>query len=417
MAFHNSHEAERQLDAVMHRGQWAQALKLIDEWRAMEPWRTELLLRKAQVLRALQRYDQGLAAVREYRLHKPAAADMAFLEAEFLLELHLTAEARSLLDRLPPEIRLSARAEYYRGKVHLARKETTAGLQALWNAYRREPGFNRALVEWATVAQHHLGKWRVRRQLRELLADHPGNPMVAISVGLALKAVDERRGRSILRSAAEQYPEFTPAVSQRAESNLPAVTGSTGTTPEASDAYRIASEQILTGHFHEALDAYYRAVREDPACMPLLAPQVAEMLVDELVRPEEARLLLEEALNRTPTDYRLHVSYTKVFLQLEFAEEALSSANCALELAPETEKPTVLVLRALAYVLTDERSLAVADLSNAIARLPEVRGLIRAEPRLRPLARDQRFRALMADYAPPTTPRVWDKVWAWIVGL
>ena len=123
-----------------------------------------------------------------------------------------------------------------------------------------------------------------------------------------------------------------------------------------------------------------------------------------LVRPEEARLLLEDALRREPTDYRLHLSYTKVFLHLGFGEEALSAANCALALAPEEEKSIALAQRATAYLLLGRREQAEQDLHAAMTRLPEVRDLITQDPTLHPLLRDRRFRALLSitDRPPPS---------------
>ncbi|HEY3416110.1 MAG TPA: hypothetical protein VGM23_04410, partial [Armatimonadota bacterium] len=206
MAQHDPYDAEMHLNTLMHRGQWAQALTLVDEWLGREPQRTELLLRKAQILRALQRYEQGLAALREYRTHR-AAIDLAFQEVEFLLGLGRTTEALDTLEALPPEQKHSAHGQYCRGRVLLARKNIRAGLQALWNAYSQQPGYNRALVDWAASAQHYYGKRHVRRQLQALLAKHGGDPSIAISVGLALNLVDSRYGGNILRYAVDRYPE------------------------------------------------------------------------------------------------------------------------------------------------------------------------------------------------------------------
>ena len=101
MPFHDAFEAESQLNALLHRARWEQALKTLDEWLAVEPWRTELLLRKAQLFRIVHRYEQGLAAVRAYRAQGANAGDLAFLEVEFLLALRRTDEAMRVLDALP----------------------------------------------------------------------------------------------------------------------------------------------------------------------------------------------------------------------------------------------------------------------------------------------------------------------------
>ncbi|MHB9023779.1 MAG: TPR end-of-group domain-containing protein [Armatimonadota bacterium] len=414
MAQHDAYNAEMHLNSLMHRGQWAQALALVEEWLAREPLRAELLLRKAQILRALQRFEQGLAALREYRAQRAAAVDLAFQEVDFLLGLGRTTEALETLEGLPPEQKRSAHGEYCRGRVLLARKNVRAGLQALWSAYARQPGFNRALVEWAATAQRYYGKRHVRRQLQALLARHGGDPTVAISVGLALNLVDSRYGGDILRYAVERYPEFASTGTHHAigAPRSPETLSNSGVT----DDYRIASEHILTGRYPEALDAYYQVVEKDPVWMPLLAPMVAEVLIDELMRPEDARMLLEEALRQVPTDYRLHMSYTRVFLRLGFAEEAISSAKCAMELVPEPEKPVAMVQRAGAYMLAKQRELAIADLVAAVSTSPEARSLIRAEATLRPLARDPRFRILMADHAQPPAEGFWRRVWHRISG-
>lgn len=397
MPFHDAYEAESQLNALLHRARWDQALKTLDDWLDVEPWRTELLLRKAQLFRALHRYEQGLASVRAYRAAKANAGDLAFLEVEFLLALRRTDEALRVLDSLPAGQAACAQAAYYRGRVQLANHDILGGLQQLWNAYQQEPGFNRALIEWASVAMRYYGRWWVRRQLTHLQAQQQDNPTIAVSVGLALNMVDSRHGQHQLRRAVERYTDYVPAP-PRGEGRRKPVSPPEGATRAqgAADAYRHVSEQLLAGHFGPGLDAYYHAITADPTWTSVLAPLVAEVLVDELVRPEEARLLLEDALRREPTDYRLHLSYTKVFLHLGFGEEALSSANCALALAPEDEKSIALAQRATAQLLQGRRDLAEQDLHAALSRLPELRDLITQDASLHPLLRDRRFRTLLA---------------------
>lgn len=416
MSFHDAFNAELQLNTLIHRGRWDQALAALDEWLITEPWRTELLLRKAQLLRALHRYEQGLGVIREYRIHKPTAGDVAFLEAEFLLEMGQVKEAVRVLEGLPDGQRETALASYYRGRVQLARHEVLAGLQNLWNAYQREPGFNRALLEWATVAMGYYGKRWVRRHLEALLTRQRNNPTIAVSVGLALNMVDSRYGQPLLRHAVERYADDTPTFSRRTGGQKPPVPPQQlpGVHGAAAEAYRAVSEQLLAGHFEAGIVAYYRAVSTDPSWMPVLAPLAAEVLVDDLVRPEEARLLLEDAMKREPTDYRLHLSYTKVFLRLGFGEEALSSAGCALALSPEAERPIALVQRAAAHLLLNQHQLALADLQSAVTSLPDVRDLVQQEPCLRPLLQDRRLRALLG--SPSGAPSFWTQLKRWLLG-
>ena len=413
MPFHDAYNAEVQLYTLMHRGRWEQALAALDEWLVTEPWRAELLLRKALLYRVLHRYERGLAAIRAYQTMKPSAEDIVFLEVEFLLEMEKTAEALSVLDGLSTTQRSTAKAAYYRGRVHLARHEVEEGLYYLWTAYQREPGFNRALTEWASTAMQYYGKWVVRRELTKLLAEQRGDPTISVSVGLALNMVDSRYGQQLLRRAVERYNDDVPAALRhlRRKSALPA---DNTTQAKPADACSMVSEQLLAGHFESGVAAYYNVVSTDPSWMSVLAPLAAEVLVDELVRPEEARLLLEDALRREPTDYRLHLSYTRVFLKLGFGEEALSSANCALALAPETEKPLALVQRAQAYLLLKDRHAAFEDLERAITRMPDARDIINQEPSLRPLAKDRRFRDLLNGKSTP--PTLWERTVRWLLG-
>ncbi|HEY3376028.1 MAG TPA: hypothetical protein VGL77_00915 [Armatimonadota bacterium] len=415
MPFHDAYDAELQLTTLLHHGRWEQALAAIDAWLVTEPAHTELLLRKAQLLRQLHRYEQGLAAVRIYRMNRPAVDDLAFLEVAFLLELGQWPEAKRVLDALPATQRSTAQAAYYLGLVLLGQHDVLGGLQHLWMAYGREPGFNRALLQWASVAMQYYGKWWVRRQLQELLLQRRDDPTIGVSVGLALNVVDSRYGQHLLRRAVERYTDFVPtAIRRLRRKSVAPGDGITGTPSGGQDAYRTVNEELLAGHFLPGIDAYYRAVSADPSWTPVLAPLVAEVLVDELVRPEEARVLLEDALRREPTDYRLHLCYTKVFLKLGFGEEAFSSANCALALAPDTEKALALVQRAGAHLLLKERKLALQDLQSAVARMPDARALLSQEPSLRPLARDRQFRALLTGHdAPPTR---WERFVQWLVG-
>ena len=92
----------------------------------------------------------------------------------------------------------------------------------------------------------------------------------------------------------------------------------------------------------------------------------------------------------------------------------MSSANCVLALAPESERPVALVLRAGAYTLLKNRDRALQDLSTAVARLPEVRGLLRSERSLRPLLRDPRFRGIWQE--PQARRPWWLSAWRWLVG-
>ena len=180
------------------------------------------------------------------------------------------------------------------------------------------------------------------------------------------------------------------------------------------DIYRAASDHILAGRHRQALAAYTEAVQQNPAVMPILAPLMAEMLTDELSRPEEARRVLEEALRHYAHDYRLHLSYARVFLHLGFGEEAVSAVNCALALAPEAEKAMVLVQRAAAHLLVKDRDRALADLAGAIGRSPDIREVIRTERFLRSLARNARFKALVDDPDPRGT--IWQQIKRWIIG-
>ncbi len=408
MSAHDAYDVELRLYMYMHRGQWSQALYAVDEWLGREPWRTELLLRRAQILRALHRYEQGLLAVREYRT-RTANGDVVYQEVEFLLALNRAEEALRLLDTLPGEQRDGARGLHSRGRVLLALRRVSEALEAFWSAFQREPGFHRALVEWTAAAVAASGKWWVRRQLDQLLADHAQNPAVLVSVGLALATIDPHRGHEVLRQTLERYPLYASAANTRAARDL-------GEMRYGNDQeiYRTASEHILAGRYRQAVAAYEQAVKSNPAWRSVLAPLVAEMLVDELERPEEARRLLEEALRADATDYRLHLSHTRVFLHLGFGEEALSAANCALALAPESERGSVLVQRASAHLLLHDSERALADLAGAVSRTPEVRGLMRNERFLRPLARHPRFRALIADPDPRGT--VWQQIWKWLMG-
>lgn len=408
MSFHDPYDAELHVDTLIHRGQWPQALAAIDEWQTQEPWRTALLLRKAQVLRALQLYEQGLAAVREYRQQRPATVEVIYHEVEFLLELGRTTEAMTLMGQVPPDQRQTALHLYYRGRVLLARREVAAGLRELWDAHEREPKFHRALLEWTTTAVRHQGKWRVRRQLQELLRRRGHDPATAISIGLALSALDDRRGRSLLRSVADRYP-------------APAVATHRRETPSrdsrgAQDAYREVSEEILAGRYQQAIARYHSAEQEAAAWTPLMAPQVAEILTEVLVRPEEARRVLEEALRRDPLSFRLHAAYTKVFMCLGFVEEALSSANCALALAPDSEKAIARIQRAAALVQVKQYDRAIVDLMSAVNRLPEARALIRGDEAFRPLARDARFKGLLGTEGTTTQPTLWAKFVRWLIG-
>ena len=414
MPYHDAFEAESQLNALLHRARWEQALKTLDDWLVVEPWRTELLLRKAQLFRALHRYEQGLAAVRAYRAKKADAGDLAFLEVEFLLALRRTDEAMSVLDALPVGQAQCAQAAFYRGRVLLERHEILSGLQHLWNAYQQEPGYNRALIAWASVAIRYYGRWWVRRQLAHLQAQRQDNPTIAVSVGLALNMIDSRHGQHLLRRAVERYTDDVPSpMQQERRKPVPPQEGA-ARAEGAAEAYRHVSEQLLAGHFGPGLDAYYHAISADPSWTSVLAPLVAEVLVDELVRPEEARLLLEDALRREPTDYRLHLSYTKVFLHLGFGEEALSAANCALVLAPEEEKSIALAQRATAHLLLGQRDPAEQDLRAALTRLPEVRDLITEEPTLHPLLRERRFRSLLSISEEPFS--LWQRIKRWWSG-
>lgn len=413
MPFHDAFEAELQLNTLVHRGRWEQALAAIDAWIGRDPGRTELLLRKAQIYRLLEKYEQGLAAVRQYRALKPDADEVVFLEVDFLLAIGLWADATRVLDSLPNTQRESAQACYYRGKALLAQRKIAPGLQQLWLAYQREPGFNRALLEWAVTAVRHYGKWWTRRQLEELLAKERRNGTLAVSVGLAINMVDSRYGQSLLRRAVDSHADFDPAFARR-KTRKPGAPVDGQKNAQEVDAYRIVSEQLLGGHYKRGIDAYYQAVNADPSWLPVLAPLVAEVLVDELVRPEEARVLLEDAMRREPTDYRLHLSYTKVFLQLGFGEEARSSANCALALAPEEEKALALVQRACAYLLLKERDLALRDVQSALGRMPEIRHLVTQEPNLRILLRDRRLRGLLI--GPESPLNFWERAKRWVLG-
>lgn len=410
----DSRDSEQHIKALMYRGQWADVLVTIDEWLTREPWRTELLLRKAQALRALQRDAQGLAAVREYRRHRPDDHDIAFQEIEILLALGQVAAGQAVLDDLPETQRTAARGEYYQGRVMLARREFTAGLQALWRAYHREPSFNRALVDWATAATRQYGKMRVKQRLEALLVAHANHPAVAVSVGLALATIDTRRGRTVLRHAVKRHPDYAPTVMRLVEYDLPDLADAHARTMGTRSDYRLVCEHLLAGHLHEAVETYYRAVKQDPVWMPLLAPVMAELLTDELLRPEDARQLLEEALRQAPTDYRLHLGYVRVLLRLHQGEEALSAANCGLAQMPEAEQAVMLVFRAAAYTMVHQRDRARADLTEALTRMPEARGLIHTEHCLRPLSRDPRFRAVMNGRA--CQPAPWERLWRWLVG-
>jgi tetratricopeptide (TPR) repeat protein len=409
----NAYDAELQLNTLLLRGRWEQALARIDAWIVTEPARADLWLRKAQLFLALHRAEQGLLAIRQYRALQPDAAGVTFLEVECLLESGHPGEALTLLDGLPASERTSAQGMYFRGRVCLARNEVPAALRHFWAAYQHEPGFNRALLEWAALAMRYLGKWWVRRQLSALQARQQDNPTIAVSVGLALNMMDSRYGQRFLRRAVERYNDFVPTIARPPRSkSATMVEGTKGAGGEA-DAFCAVNEQLLAGHFGVALDAYYKAVARDPSWMPVLAPLVAEGLVNELVRPEEARLLLEDALRKEPTDYRLHLSYTKVFLHLGFGEEALSSANCALALAPETDRAIALVQRACAHLLLKERERAREDLERAVAQMPEARDLIRQEPSLRLLLHDRRLNRMLAEQP---NLHLWGQVKRWLLG-
>lgn len=408
MSFREPYDAELHLDTLIHRGQWPQALAAIDEGLTQEPWRAELLLRKAQVLRALQLFEQGLVVIRAYRAQRAAADEVVYQEVEFLLDLGRTAEALELVEHVSREQQKTSLHIYYRGRVLLARNEVAAGLQELWRSHECEPGFHRALIDWTKMAVRYQGRWRVRRQLQQLLARRGHDPATAISVGLALSMLDDRHGRSILRHAVDRYPEYVSASRQRASSHRE--------QKRAEETYRAVSEQILAGRYQQAIAMFDTAVREEPVWMPVLAPLVAEILTDVLVRPEEARRLLEEAMRREPENYRLHSAYTKVFMRLGFVEEALSSANCALALSPDAEKAIARIQRAAALVQARQFDRAIVDLMSAVNRLPEARGLIRAELALRPLARDARFRALLGTDGTTTQPSMWSKILRWLIG-
>jgi len=410
MPFHDPHEAELQLDTYIRRGQWSQAVETIDAWLAKEPRRTELFLRKAQVFRALGRHEQGLAAVRAYRTAQDVdAGDAVFLEVDFLLALGRTNDAMQVIDQLDGETRASAQGEFYRGRVLVARNDLLSGLRALWAAHEHEPGFHRALLEWTAAAMRYYGKRRVRRQLEALLAQRANDPSVEISVGLALTVLDDRHARSILRNAVERYPV------QSRPARLPDM-AVRGDSAAVRDPYRVINEKICTGHYRQALDVYYQVVEDDPTWLTVLAPFVAEVLVDEVARPEEARVLLEDALRRDTLNHRLHFSYTKVFLQLGFGEEALSSANCALELAPESEKPIARLQRACACVLLNLDDRAVIDLMSAVGQMPELRERLSTVKGLRPLAHDARFRALAGGDQQVAPPSRWERVRLWLYG-
>lgn len=413
MPFHNAFDAESQINTMIRLGEWEKAITAIDDWLHADPERVELYLRKAQLYRQLKRYELGLQAVREYRMHKPDGVDAVFGEVEFLLDLQQTAEALQLLEHLPAEQWDSAQAIYYRGKVEVVRNELTEALRHFWNAYQMEPGFNRALMAWATVAMRVYGRRWVRAQLEKMLTQERKNPTVAVSVGLALNMVDSRYGQHFLRRAVDRYTDYVPTpVRDMRQKSTTAVDRTNGTLG-AAEAYRLVSEQLFIGHFAPGLDAYYKAVNADPAWLTILAPLVAEVLVDDLVRPEEARVILEDALKKDPTDYRLHLSYTKVFLQLGFGEEALSSANCALELAPEAEKAIALIQRAGAHLMLKQRDLAMQDLRGALARIPEAGNLVSHDPSLKHLLKDKHFRTLIMGQQHLS---FWERFKQWMTG-
>jgi tetratricopeptide (TPR) repeat protein len=183
------------------------------------------------------------------------------------------------------------------------------------------------------------------------------------------------------------------------------------------EAYRAACEYLYAGRYHEAIAAYHQAVAEDPEWLSTLAPLVADVLLDELVRPEDARSLLEQALKHAPQDFRVHISYTRVFLALGFIDEALSSANCALTLAPEPDKAIALLQRAAAYALQQDADHALADLASAIIRVPEIRRVIVNEPAFHGIARDPRFRVLLAEKREEAQEATfWSRLWQRLAG-
>lgn len=411
MAHHNTYNAESLLNTLMHQRRWDQALVTIDDWLRREPGHTELLLRKVQLLHTMGRYEQGLTEVRLYRALKPEEVDIVFLEVSCLLEMGRTTDAAHLLEALPATQPKTPRSLHYHGRILLTKDEWLAGLLQLWDAYVREPGYNRALLEWAALAVQYYGKGWVRRQLTHLLAQQQNPPTVAASVGLALNLIEPHRGHSLLQWALEQYTLLKPLFSKRRSQK--SVGAEIDSPQQASEIYRQASEQLWAGQYDEGLATYYKAVSVDPSWVPVFAPLLADVLLDELMRPEEARVLLEDALRREPMDYRLHFSYTKVFLQLRYGEEALSSASCSLALAPEEEKAMALVQRASAHLLLRERNLASQDLQNAIAHQPEVKQLIRQEPTLHILLQDHRFRETIMEHS--FWRNLWETIRHWLL--
>ena len=131
----------------------------------------------------------------------------------------------------------------------------------------------------------YYGRWWVRRQLAHLQAQRQDNPTIAVSVGLALNMMDSRHGQHLLRRAVERYTDYVPTPTQRARRKPTPPPEGAARAQGAADAYRHVSEQLLAGHFGPGLDADYNAISADPSWTSVLAPLVAEVLVDELGTP------------------------------------------------------------------------------------------------------------------------------------
>ncbi len=399
MPFHDLHEEERRLFTLQHSGQWEQAQAMCETRLAQDPERADCLLRLAHLAHWLDHPEAALDRVRSYRRLRVGMDDARYLEADCLLALGRTADVLRLV-----EADHTARGCYYRGCAQLARRETRAGLATLWSAFTEDADDVRALSAWAEAACLRSGAWRVRRQLQELRQHYAARPSAQIGIDLLLMRY-ERRPR------VRRWP--IPADGLPAQ---PAAFRPSSDTMNGPRTYGVVCELLLTGKPDAVLAAYAQALTIEPAWRPLLAPLAADMLLAAL-RPADARRLIEEALRTHPDDYRLHLCHARAFIQLGIGEEARSAAGCALSLADDAEKPAAYLQRAAAHCLLRDWPHALSDLALAVSRLPEARRLLRREPVFAPLARDPRYRILLADQLPPPAPAgLWSRVWQWVLG-
>ena len=385
-------EANEAGAAFAAQGMWQQAVAEYDRAIELEPDLAEAYNNRGAAHRAQGNLEAALADFMEATRLKDDLAVAQVNLAAVLLDLGRTEEAVTHLDRaflLPLSEVEVASAYYYYGRVHAAREDWEAAIDALSEAIELD---SENADAYYIRGQAYLALGMVPSGLRDAQECRPGPAC--------------RRADNDFGNAVRVNPDFVDAYVARA--HLRVIRGATAPAirdydeaiwrePDNPDYYQQRGmAYVRLGRKSEAVADFEHAIRLDPgraaayrarglAYVELGQPELAIPSFDEAVRldpqdpgayfgrataraslgqTEEALADFDSAIRLFADDPEAYKGRGKVRVELGDLESAVDDFGSAIRLAHPDPEP--LRLRAAAYVELGRLEDAVKDLDGAI---------------------------------------------------